>query len=108
MGQFSRKAMAASCITALLLGGCGLTVPDMQEFPEVKADEKFDEAKLVDQIKCEIHMGVQDAINAYKSGGEYGGEDIDWIENAVAKVTVGLAVDDKSSLSPGVTFGHPI
>jgi hypothetical protein len=79
----------------------------MQEFPEVKADEKFDEAKLVGQIKCEIHVGVQNAIDAYQSGGQYGGVSIDWIRNAIAKVTLSLSVDDKSSLTPGLTVGHP-
>lgn len=107
MTKFLFRALTTYCSATLLVSGCGLTVPDMQEFPELKADEKIDEAKLVDQIKCEIHLGVQDAIDAYKSGGEYGGISIEWIKKAVAKVTISLSVDDKSSIAPGITIGHP-
>ena len=46
-----------SCMVASFLSGCGLVVPDMQRFPHVKDDEKFEEAILVKQIKCEIQTG---------------------------------------------------
>jgi len=92
------------------LGGCGLTVPEMQEFYQATAEEKFDENVLVSQIKCEIHKGVQDTLDAFQfSGtGPYTGNSIDWLKNWAAKVTLKITVDEKSALAPGVTLNKPL
>ena len=80
----------------------------MQQFPEPEAQEKLDEANLVGQIKCEIRVGVQDALDAYGTPDpQFGGKNISWLTTALAKVTLSLSVDDKSALTPGVTVGHP-
>ena len=98
-----------SCVAASFLTGCGLAVPDMQEFPHVKDDEKFEEAKLVGQIKCEIQTGIQGAIAYLRSqGATEDGNSIEWLKNALVKVTLNLAVDDKAGLTPGLTLTKPM
>ena len=96
-----------SCMVASFLSGCGLVVPDMQRFPHVKDDEKFEEAILVKQIKCEIQTGIQGAI-AYLHSQPDSGNSIEWLKNALVKVTLNLSVDDKTSLTPGLTLTKPV
>jgi hypothetical protein len=40
---------------APFLGGCGLLVPQMQNFYHTEDYEKFDENNVVNQIECELH-----------------------------------------------------
>jgi hypothetical protein len=85
------------------LSGCGLTVPEMQNFYQDKADEKLDENTVVNQIKCELHKGVQDAL-AHQAVLGYR---VDWLKTWGAKVTLTLTADEKGGLAPGLTYSTP-
>jgi len=90
-----------------VLGGCGLTVPKMQVLAPA-SDEKFDENDIVNQIKCELHKGLQETLAQYGQNGPYYGNSIDWIRKWGAKVTLTLTVDEKGGLNPGLTFFAPM
>jgi len=72
MRKFQTLFLLAIAIGAPgILGACslGLTVPEMQEPNELRAQEKFDEIDLAAQVQCEIHKGVQDALLAFTNRG---------------------------------------
>jgi len=89
-------------ISTLALTGCssGAFVPEAQEFYEPKAFEKADENVIVNQVKCEIHLGVQNALDDF-------GDSVAWLKTYVAKVTFKLTMDEKGTLSPGVSYIKP-
>lgn len=88
------------------LGGCslGLTVPEMQEPYEQKIQESLDEIAIAGEVQCEIHKGVQDALDSFPNAGAK----LDWIKSWVAKITMKLTVDEKSALNPSVNFTQPL
>jgi hypothetical protein len=96
-------------VASISLSGCGLFVPEMQEFPNSKDSEKFDENMVVNQIKCELHKGVQDTLNdpLFSSAAPVPGNSINWLRTWGAKVTLELTVDEKGSLNPGISLVEP-
>jgi len=75
----------------------------MQEFYRDKTDEKLDENIVVNQIKCELHKGVQDALTHQATLGN----NVEWLKTWGAKVTLTLTADEKGGLAPGLTFTSP-
>lgn len=90
---------------AQILGSCGLYTPEMEALYERQADQKLFENTIVNNVKCEITLGVVESLQAYGTGGEH--KAIDWLPGWGATVAMKLTVDEKSSLSPGVTFTPP-
>ena len=90
---------------SLLVGGCGLFTPEMQTFWESKDQEKAFENIIVNNVKCEIRNGVYDAMRALQTNTQYPGNSISWLEQQGATITLKLAVDEKSSLNPGISYG---
>jgi hypothetical protein len=84
--------------SALMLGGCGLFVPEMHGLTEDQLDEIASENDVINQIKCEIHRAIDPKIN---------GESVAWLANWNAKVSLVLTVDEKGSLSPGFLLTEP-
>ena len=77
----------------------------MQRWGKDKDAEKIDENKIVGQIHCELHKGVQEVLrNPPKEG-----YSVEWIRKWGAKVTLTVTVDEKGGIAPGVTFNtiHP-
>ena len=68
----------AIAVSSAALGGCslGLTVPEMQEPYEPKVQESLNEIDIAGEIQCEIHKGVQDALNAFPNAGKK----LDWLK----------------------------
>ncbi len=95
-------------LSPISLSGCGggLFVPDMNEFYEMKAEERVHEGRVVSQVKCELAKGVQAALAGYTPTADKSiiGNDPSWLKKWGAKVTLKLSVDEKTSLNPGVTF----
>jgi hypothetical protein len=90
------------------VGGCGFFTPEMQTFWEGKDQEKAFENVIVNNIKCEIRNGVYDAQQLLKTPGRYPGNDIGWLEQQGATVSLKLSVDQKSALNPGISYGGAI
>jgi hypothetical protein len=97
-----RAAVISAVATAL--GGCGLFAPEMQAFWETKDQEKAFENVIVNNVKCEIRNGVYEAMRLLETNTQYPGNNISWLEQQGATVTLKLAVDEKSALNPGVSY----
>jgi hypothetical protein len=92
------------------LNGCGLFVPDMQNFG---GDQKegADENTILNHIKCEIHAGVQTALYEpwfFPYDPTKGYKSVDWLRGWGAKVSYVLTVDEKSQLNPGLSWRNPL
>lgn len=90
--------------SSLLLAGCGTTVPEMQEWYEPPEKQKITENLIINHIKCELHRGVDAAIDKYYGAGKRSGYAADWIKNWLATVTLKLTVEEKSSINPGISW----
>lgn len=95
---------SAFAIVSLILTGCGLHVPDAQEFYEPADHQRITENTIINHIKCEIHKGADDALERWKEPGRRSGFPPDWFKTWNATVTLKLAVDEKGSLAPGVSW----
>ena len=93
-----------SAAIALLVGGCGLYVPEMQEWYEPPDLQKVTENRIINHIKCELHKGVDDAIDKYYGAGKRSGYKAEWIKDWLGTVTLKLTVDEKSSSNPGLSW----
>ena len=103
------RAIRLLCLLSLWpLGGCGTQIPDMGALGQKPLEEAFTEMDLVNHIKCEIHLGVRDALKVWARGGATGGNGVEWLRAWDAKVTFKLTVDDTTSLSPGASLTQPM
>jgi hypothetical protein len=91
------------------VGGCGLHVPGLQGEFESKDYEKANENIIVNQIECELTHGIQETLNDpfFKTPGPLRGNSVDWLDTWAAQVTLDLTVEDKSTLSPGISLTEP-
>jgi hypothetical protein len=95
-------------IAAVSVGGCGLNVPEMQEWYEPREQQKITENRLINHIKCELHKGVDDAIDKYYGAGKRSGLSAEWIKSWLATVTLKLTVDEKGTANPGISWVRPL
>ena len=95
-------------ILSMSLGGCGFFTPEMQTFWERRDQQKEFENLIVNNVKCEIRNGVYAAEQMLRTSKQYPGNDIGWLEQQGATVTLKLAVDEKSSLNPGVSYADHV
>jgi hypothetical protein len=100
------------------LSGCtaGLYAPGIQDILSKESPESVDENFVLNQIKCELHVGVERALydpNFYPPHHDAThdtGKSVDWLikdKGWGAKVSYVLTVDEKGSLNPGLTFTSP-
>jgi hypothetical protein len=89
---------------SVMLAGCGLSVPEMQEWYDPPETQKITENRIINHIKCELHKGMDDAITKYRAAGIRSGYPADWLKNWLATVTLKLTVDEKSGVNPGVSW----
>src|ERR1700730_6625260 len=97
-----------SAAIALLVGGCGLYVPEMQEWYEPPDLQKVTENRIINHIKCELHKGVDDAIDKYYGAGKRSGYKAEWIKDWLGTVTLKLTVDEKSCSNHGLSCGRAV
>jgi hypothetical protein len=106
-----------SLVLAVIIGmadgvsGCGLTVPNMQNFGGDQDKEGADENIILNHIKCEIHAGVQTALYEpwfFPHDPTKGYKSVDWLLGWGAKVTYVLTVDEKSQFNPGLSWRNPL
>lgn len=91
-------------LTAVTVGGCGLYVPEMQEWHEPPEQQKITENRIINHIKCELHKGVDDAIDKYYGAGKRSGLTAEWIKSWLATVTLKLSVEEKGTANPGISW----
>jgi len=91
----------------MALGGCagGMFVPEMEEFYQPQSYQKVFENIIVNNVKCELHKAAQDTLAMLSSRkSSHPGNDIAWLKNQGALVSLKLSVDEKSALSPTATL----
>jgi hypothetical protein len=99
----ARLELVLAVVCAGAVGGCGLTVPEMQEFYQAREEQQLDENYIINRVKCELHLAVQKIFKSYAKG-NYTGNDISWFKKWGAKVNMKITVDEKSALKPGASF----
>jgi hypothetical protein len=105
MGWLPRFASAG---LACLLAGCGLYVPEVQELYEPRDQQMFTENDLINNIKCELHRGLDLALAKYHIPEGKGIYAADWFRQWKATVNLKLTVEEKSSINPGLTWLKPL
>jgi hypothetical protein len=87
------------------LGGCGLYVPEKYLFNKDVLSQGNFENVIVNNIKCELHKGVQDTLGYYERAGDPGElARIQWLRKWGALVQLKITADEMSGLAPGVSF----
>jgi hypothetical protein len=89
---------------AMPLSGCGLFVPEKEEFFQSQKNVKLYENTLVANIKCELTKGLHDVLYSQRGGIH---NDVSWLLGWGATVNLKLTVDEKSALTPGASFTRP-
>ena len=99
-----RKAQAApfvSLTVATTLGGCGLWVPEIQDF-----GDRVTGQQLVESIAYNVTCEVQDAVyEVYHPGGVL--RDSTFLDSWGVQIALSLQVEEKSSLNPVVNWLPP-
>jgi hypothetical protein len=103
LGERGRSMSAVrwvvSLVASLLVGGCGLTVPEIQEFPGTPGDGQL----LVQAIVQSVHCEVVDAVNdLYKQAKKYPQVKIltDKLDKWGVQMALSLTTEEKSTLNP--------
>ena len=114
----STRALAVCAVTLPSLAACGLTVPKMQPFATDDArTEGLAASALADFIRCELHLAVQDVIRIDRDSQKNSKDDpvmyppspsVSWLTSWGAAVSLKVIVDEKSILSPGLSFKSPM
>jgi hypothetical protein len=104
-----RRATASLCLLngiTMLVGGCGTAIPDMTiTGPPEK--EGLEEISLIQLIECELHLGVQNALDRFSAPGN-DGHGVEWLRDWEAKLSLKVTVDEKGSFTPAVTYKDPL
>jgi len=91
-------------VAAILLGGCGTYVPDIQEFPGSTVDGQLFVKKIVENINCEITEAVQYVVEQDK---RLPRRTAAWFDDWGIQTTLTLTTDEKGSINPVVNWLPP-
>lgn len=91
-------------VAAILLGGCGTYVPDIQEFPGNTVDGQLFVKKIVENINCEITEAVQYVVEQDK---RLPRRTAAWFDDWGIQTTLTLTTDEKGSINPVVNWLPP-
>ena len=83
--------IAAGCIS-----GCGTYVPKIELLARNQQEVSNIVNKIANQVKCEIRQAVIDATDRYNQ--------VAWLKDWSAKVTLKIVVDEKSTFAPGLSL----
>jgi hypothetical protein len=100
-----RLRICALFVLAGGLGGCGLRVPDIQEFWGEPDDTSIKVNDVVGQVKCELREAVRELIarDISMAAQFHQPRRLRWLESWAAQVTLTLTVIENSAFNPGVT-----
>ncbi|HTV26970.1 MAG TPA: hypothetical protein VMF32_04235 [Xanthobacteraceae bacterium] len=79
-------------------------VPEPHQFYEAKSNDTDFTNVIINNVKCELHKGVQDIV-APSSGTP--NNLVQWLRTWGSKVDLKFTVDEMSSLNPGAAFKPP-
>jgi hypothetical protein len=106
-------------VSAISIGGCGLVVPDIQEFWGTREDAGIKVNKIAGQVVCELRRAVQrvyiDELNHYveivpdpRHPPPKPKPLSSWFDQWGAQVTLTLNIAENTNLMPGVAFIKPL
>lgn len=98
----STMRWAMPIFASALLSGCGTYVPEKLLFANAEDANGMFESVIVDNVKCELRLGVKRVLVTFPQNGKY--NDVTWLASWGALVTLKITVDEKSSASPGVSL----
>lgn len=98
-----KRVLPLALILPVALGACGLFVPEKDLFATDEYSEGNFESMIVRNIKCELHIGVQNFLDSRLGESPRGQFIRDW----GAQVQLKIQVDEMSGLTPGVTLNTP-
>jgi hypothetical protein len=85
----------------LLAGGCGLFVPEIQDFPATAPDGQLLVQAIITSVHCEVADAVKAVIDADRLGAAVNGRrSAAWLDHWGAQMTLTLTVEEKSTLNP--------
>lgn len=103
--QNGRKSMFKTLSIAIAAGipvaGCGLYTPNLHDFYQPKEYQREFESVIINNVKCELHVAVQDTLENLSKGFH---KDVSWLAGWGAKVNMRLSIEEKNSLGPGVSL----
>jgi hypothetical protein len=98
MSQTKSALLIMVCV-ALMLGGCGTTVPELQE----NAADKVAAQQLVESIAYNITCEVQDAVAGIYNNPDHPRKST-FLDTWGVQIALSLQVEEKSSLNPAVNW----
>jgi hypothetical protein len=108
------KISYLSAFGVAMLSGCGIYVPDIQEFWGTPVDTKIKVNKISGQVVCELRKAVQQVFwdNQFNrpvfvpdpAHPPPKPRDLKWFETWAAQVTLNLNIVENTSISPGLSF----
>src|ERR1700730_2135118 len=97
----SARRWIVPVVGSMLLGGCGLYVPEIQDFGDKVAGQQ-----LVNAIAYNVTCEVQDAIyEIYHPGGQTRAST--FLDSWGVQITLSLQIEEKSSVNPLVSWMPP-
>ncbi|MET4070664.1 hypothetical protein ABID58_005471 [Bradyrhizobium sp. S3.2.6] len=101
--------VTAAVLLGAFLGGCGLRVPDLQEFPAAPIDGQLMVQSIVTSVHCEIANAVKFVINRDLELARlnHGKRYAEWLETWGVQVSLTLTIEEKSSLNPNAVWLPP-
>ncbi len=108
MGRTIRVIFALAAM--MPIGGCGLQVPSLGAGEEPYAPA-FLINSIVNHVKCELRAAVIDVTDYDKANAAQQADRkrrLEWLDKWSADFTMKIIVDEKSTLSPGVSFNQPL
>jgi hypothetical protein len=108
MSRFSSTLLLKMSLAGLL-GGCGLAVPDHQEFWGTSSDVQDRVNNIANQVRCELRQSVGHLIDSDEqlAAAQHTQPHLTWLANWGAQVTLTLTIEEKSALNPGVSLNTP-
>lgn len=98
------RRMGACLVLTALLSACGFYVPDPHEFYEPKSNDTLFQNMILNNIKCELHKGIQLTLDRFNVPEN---PRVSWIKNWGAAVTLHFTIDETGGLSPSVLYTPP-
>jgi hypothetical protein len=90
------KNAIALLLSSGFIGGCGTYVPKIELLAGSQQEVSIIVNKIANQVRCEIRQAVLDATGRY--------DEVAWLKDWSAKVTLRIVVDEKSTFAPGISL----
>jgi hypothetical protein len=95
-------------VCTLLLTGCGIGTPDIQEFWGTTDDADSQMQLIIEAAKCELRRATQIIVALNKEREQVQGPLLTFFNTWGADVLFQFTIDEKSGLNPVISFTPPL